>query len=102
MQSQLSTPNELVSVVIHPHVLITLSEYSLIRSEGNRGIDLPSEKAISKAFVFQSEEPEFPTSMLFGLCLGFAFGGGCEYFIGVRESGTLLAVQRAKSLYQGL
>lgn len=102
MQSQLRAPNELVSVVFHSHMLIAPSEYSSIHFENHRGINVPNEKAVSKAFMIYSEEPEFPTSMLFGLCLGLAFWGGCEHFIGVRQSRALLAVQGAKSLHQGL
>lgn len=102
MQSQLRSPNELVSVVIHSHMLIAPSEYSYIHFENNGGINVPNEKAVSKDFMFYSKEPEFPTSMLFGLCLGLAFRGGCEHFIGVRQSRALLAIQGAKSLHQGM
>lgn len=62
----------------------------------------PMKKAIFKAFMFYSEEPEFPASMLFGLCLGLALWGRREDFIGVRQSGALLAVQWAESLHQRL
>lgn len=52
--------------------------------------------------MFYSKEPEFPASVLFGLCLGLALGSGREHFVGVRQSGTLPAVQGAESLHQGL
>lgn len=93
--------NELVSVIIHSHGLITPSEYPFIHFENKRGINMPK-KAVSKAFVFYSKEPEFPTSMLFGLCLCLAFWGGCEHFIGVRQGRALFVVQGEKSLHQGL
>ncbi len=95
-------PNEPHSVMVRSHRLKAPFEYSLIHSAINRGINVPNEKAASKAFMLYSEEPEFPTSMFFSLCLGLAFRGGCEHFIGVRQSGALLAVQGAKSLHQGL
>lgn len=79
---------------------IAASEHS-IHFAKIRVIDGPAQKAVSKAFILHSKEPEFPTGMLFGLCLGLAFRGGCEHFIGVRQSRTLLAVQRTKSLHQG-
>lgn len=63
---------------------------------------MPNKKAVSKAFMFYSKKPEFPTSMLFGLCLGLAFRGGREDFVGVRQSRALLAIHGAKSLHQGL
>jgi len=87
---------------MHPHVVIIPSEYSLIPLENNRGVNVPNKKAVSKTFMYYSKEPKFPTRMLFGLCLGLALGGGCEHFIGVRQSGALLAIQRVKSLNQGL
>lgn len=52
--------------------------------------------------MFYLEEPEFPASMLFGLCLGLALRRGCEDLVGVRQSGALLAVHGAESLHQGL
>ena len=95
--------NELDSVVIHSHMLIAPSEYAFIHFANNRDINVPNEKkAVSKAFMFYSKEPEFPTSMLFGLCLGLAFRCGCEHFVGVRQSRALLGVQGEKSLHQGL
>lgn len=63
---------------------------------------MPNKKGYLEKPLCGSEEPEFPASMLFGLCLGFAFGGGCEDFVGVRQSRTLLAVQGAESFHQGL
>lgn len=59
-------------------------------------------QAVSEALTSNSEEPEFPAGMLFGFCLGLAFWGGCEYFIGVMKGRTWLAVQRTESLHQGL
>lgn len=102
MQYQLRNPNEPDSVIIHSHLLIASSEYSFIHFANNRGIYAPTEKAVSKACMLCSKEPEFPTSMFFGLCLGLAFWGGCEHFIGVRQSRTLLAVWGTKSLHQWL
>lgn len=52
--------------------------------------------------MFYSEKPEFPASVLFGLCLGLALWGGGEHLVGVRQSRTLPAVQGAQSLHQGL
>lgn len=49
VQSQLRTSNELVSAVIHSHMLIAPSEYSLLHCENNRGINVPNEKAVPKA-----------------------------------------------------
>lgn len=100
VQSQLRTPNEPDSVICY--AFSYASEHSFIHFAKNRGIHVPTEKAVSKVFMFYSEEPEFPTSMLFGLCLGLAFWSGREHFIGVRQSGTLLAVQGTKSLHQGV
>lgn len=94
--------NRILLSVIHSHMLIAASEHCFIHFVKNRGIHVPTEKAVSKVFMFYSEEPEFPTSMLFGLCLGLAFWSGREHFIGVRQSRTLLAVQGTKSLHQGL
>lgn len=102
MRSLNRTPNEMVPVVILSHGLISSSKYSIIHFQNNRGNNVPNKKAVSRAFMFYSKEPKFPSSMLFGLCLGLAFWGGCEDLIGVRQSRTMLAVQGAQSLHQGL
>lgn len=97
----ISTQN-LKSRGFHSHVLITPSEYSFSNFENNRGINVPKKMVVSKGFRFYLEEPQFPSSMLFGFCLRLAFRSRCENFIGVRQSRALLAVQGTKSLHQRL
>lgn len=78
--------------ILLPSILEATSEYFFIHFIKKKGVNRPTPAAASKALRERSEEPEFPASVLFGLCLGLALWGGCEHFIGVRQSWTLLAV----------
>lgn len=78
--------------ILLPSILEAASEHSFLHSIKNMGVNRPTAEAASGAFRVHSEEPEFPASVLFGLWLGLAFWGGCEHFVGVRQSWTLLAV----------
>ena len=62
----------------------------------------PIKRPFPEAFMLDSKEPEFPASVLFGLCLGLAFRGGSEHFVGVRQGRALGAVQGAQPPHQGV
>ena len=88
----------LVSVIIRPHG----SWNPLIHVEGRITCPILAHYLDNMCISFSfcvSKEPTFPASMSFGLCLGLAFRGGSEHFIGIRQSGALWAVQRAQSLH---